>query len=224
MTTCERGTARPRTGADGFTLLEVVVVLAVLGLLLGTAMPLVGAVVQADRRQEGAAELADIAAALQSYWYEHAAFPASLVATDFLGVHLQPGVGGTATVDPFGAGRDYVYATGSGGMVATVHSRGENGVDNGIALEDLATTVHGAVVGTRRTHERFRVIVEVLANHIENGGSVAGDWPTVRAACGLGASYERDGFGTALQWTAATHTLTSAGPDRTLGTGDDITL
>jgi prepilin-type N-terminal cleavage/methylation domain-containing protein len=217
MTTCD-----PRR-QHGFTLIELIVVLTVLGILVGTGVPLAGAVVQADRRQEARNELTAIGDALTAYWFERAAFPASLTATDFLGVHLLPGVNGTATQDPFGAGLGYLYAVSAAG-VATVHSRGENGVDDGAASEELVIRVDRAVPGTRKTWQRLRLIVEVLANHIEAGGSVAGAWPTVRAACGLPTAFDADGFGTTLQWTAATHTLVSAGADRAFGTADDITL
>lgn len=216
MTTCERQT--------GFTLIEVIVVLAVMGLLLGTAMPLAGAVVQANRRQEAQDELARIAEALDAYYFERAAFPASLQATDFLGVCLQPGPGDTVVFDPFGAGQTYVYAVNAAAGTATVHSRGENGVDNGVNNEEHVVRVFGAVPGARRTRQRLRVIVEVLANHIESGGAVAGTWPQLRAAMGLGPTYDADGFGTTLRWTASTHTLESAGPDRAFGTADDIVL
>ncbi len=219
--TCSARASRG-AGERGFTLLEVVVVLAVLGLLLGTAVPLAGAVIAADRRQEATAELAKIARALESYYFENAAFPVSLTATDFVGEHLQTGVANTAVIDSFGAGLEYVYAVDAAANTATVHSRGENGVDDGAATEEHVVVVAGAVPGTRRTYARVRLIVEVLAEHIEAGGSVAGDWPTVRTAIGLGASYDTDGFGTTLQWDAATHTLTSAGPDRSFGTTDDI--
>jgi len=224
MTTCDR--------SGGFTLIELVVVLAVLGLLLGTAAPLAGAVIQADLRQEAQRELTEITAALESYYYQTGTFPATLDAADFLGVHLQPGVSNTVLIDPFGAGQNYVYISsltsplpvGSPQPVrARVYSRGENGVDDG-AAEELVSSVSGAIPGTKKTCARLRVIVEVLANHIEAGGSVAGTWPVVRAAIGLGAAYDNDGFGTVLQWTAATHMLSSAGPDRTFGNSDDITF
>ncbi|MFY9344416.1 MAG: prepilin-type N-terminal cleavage/methylation domain-containing protein [Planctomycetota bacterium] len=221
MTTCEH--AGIVGAADGFTLIELIVVLAVLGLLVGTGVPLAGAVVQADRRQEAQRELADIAAALDSYWFERAAFPATLATTGFLGTHLHGGVGNTAIEDAFGAGQGYQYSVSAAG-VATIYSRGENGIDDGAGAEELVVRVNSAVPGTRRTWQRLRLIVEVLANHIEAGGSVAGAWPAVRAATGLGATYDTDGFGTTLQWTAATWTLTSAGPDRAFGTSDDITL
>lgn len=218
MTTCDRA-----PGSSGFTLIEVIVVIAVLGIVLGTAVPLAGAVVQADRRQEARVELAEIADALDAYWFDEAAFPTTLTDSGFLGVYLQPGVQGTATVDAF-ANQDYRYLVAGGGQVATVYSVGENGVDNGASGEELVVNVYAAIPGTRRTWQRLRVIVEVLANHIEAGGSVGGAWPTLRAAIGLGAGYDADGWGTTLQWTDTTHTLTSAGPDRTFGTADDITL
>lgn len=215
MTTCDR--------SAGFTLLEVIVVLAVLGLLLGTAVPLASAVVDADRRQEAHRELADLAAALDAYWFDHAAFPASLGAAGFHGTYLQPGPQDTAIGDAF-ANQAYRYSVDATTAIATVWSVGENGVDDGAAAEELRVDVYAAVPGLRKTWQRLRLIVEVLADHIEAGGSVAGDWPTLRAAIGLGAGYDADGFGTQLAWAAATWTLTSAGPDRTFGTADDISL
>lgn len=206
---------------NGFTLLEVIIVLAVMGIILGAAVPLAGAVVQADRRQEANSELAEIAAALDAYWFDNAAFPASLTATDFLGVHLQPGPQNTVILDAF-ANQGYLYSTSSG--VATIYSVGENGVDDGVTNEELLVQVFSAVPGTKKTWQRLRLIVELLAEHIESGGSIAGNWVTVRAAIGLGASFDTDGWGTTFQWDDATHTLTSAGPDTSFGTADDITI
>lgn len=217
MTTCERL-------ERGFTLLELIVVLAVLGLLLGTAVPLASAVVQADRRQEVRRELADLEAALETHWYERAAFPASLTATGFFGVHLQPGVSNTGVQDPFAAGQQYRYQVDAVAGTATVWSVGENGTDNGVNNEEFVVRVFASVPGSRRTWQRLRLIVELLAEHIESGGSVVGTWPTVRAAIGLGPDYDRDGFGSPFDWNAATHSLRSPGPDRVLGNADDITL
>ncbi|MFO1078644.1 MAG: type II secretion system protein [Planctomycetota bacterium] len=215
MTTCR--------GQRGFTLLEIIVVLGVLAILLGTAMPLVTAAIDADHRTEVQRELEELGTALDSYYYEHAAFPASLRTSGFFGQHLQPGVSNTAVIDPFG-GADYLYSVNAAANTATAYSRGENAVDDGVANEEFVVVVHGAVPGTRRTMLRMRLIAEVLADFIESGGSVAGDWPTLRARIGLGADYDDDGFGTGFDWTASTYTLKSAGPDRVLGNGDDITL
>lgn len=216
MMTCDR--------ENGFSLLEVIVVLAVLGLLLGAAVPLASAVIESDRRQEARNELNAIGVALDSYYFEHGAFPVALAAADFFGVHLQPGVQNTATADPFGAGNAYVYSVDPVNNVATAYSRGENGVDDGVANEEFVGRVYGSIPGTRRTWMRLRIIVEVLANHIEGGGAVTGTWSSVRAGMGLGSEYDRDGFGTTFQWDEATHTLTSAGADHAFGTADDITI
>lgn len=210
-----------RAAEGGFTLLEVIIVLGVMGIILGTAVPLAGAVVQADRRQEANAELDAIATALDAYWFDNAAFPADLTATDFLGVHLQPGPQNTAVADAF-ANQNYDYSVSNG--IATVYSVGENGIDDGANNEELRVQVFSAVPGTKKTWQRLRLVVEVLAEHIEAGGSVAGNWTTLRAAIGLGVSFDADGWGTTLQWTDSTHTLTSAGPDGSFGTADDITI
>ncbi len=209
---------------SGFTLLELVVVLAVLGIVLGAAVPLASAVIEADRRQEARAELETLVRALESFYFENGSFPATLTESGFYGEHLQPGVSGTATTDPFGAGQDYAYSVDVEDNTATVYSLGEDGFDSGAGSEEYVAVVFGAIPGTRKTYARIRIITEVLANYIEAGGSVAGNWPTVRAAAGLGSSYDTDGFGTTFQWNAATHTLISAGPDRSFGTSDDITI
>jgi prepilin-type N-terminal cleavage/methylation domain-containing protein len=93
MTTCNQ--------EGGFTLVEVIVVLGVMGIILGTAVPLAGAVMQAERRQEATGELSEIAAALDAYWFDNASFPATLTASDFLGVHLQPGAQNTVVLDAY---------------------------------------------------------------------------------------------------------------------------
>ncbi len=221
MTTCDH---RLPARDAGFTLLEMIIALAIVAIMAATAMPLASALVQSDRRSEAVRELADVADALQSHWFERSAFPATLADTTFLGVHLQPGVRNGGIEDPFGAGQQYRYVVDTTNGIATVWSCGENGVDNGFAAEEFVVRVHASVPGLKKTWQRLRLIVELLADHIESGGSVAGSWPTVRTAIGLGAEFDADGFGTTFDWTAATHTLRSAGPDRTLGTADDITL
>lgn len=218
--TCDRTTRN----AAGFTLLEMIVALTIVAIMAATAMPLASALVQSDRRSEAVRELADLGDALQSHWYERAAFPATLADATFLGVHLQPGVRNGGIEDPFGAGQQYGYEVDTTNGIATVWSLGENGVDDGYASEEFVVRVYASVPGLKKTWQRLRLIVELLADHIESGGSVAGSWPTVRGAIGLGAEFDADGFGTTFDWTAATHTLRSAGPDRTLGTADDVTL
>lgn len=222
MTSDPRGHRRIRAAA-GFTLLELIVVLGVLGVLVGSAIPLASAMIDADRRREVVAELQAIGEALDACWYDRAAFPVGLDDPAFLGVYLQPGIGGTAIVDGWGGDQGYVYAVDPVAGRATVHSRGENGWDDGLAAEEFAVVVHAAVPGLRRTRERMRLIVEVLAGFLEAGGTLSGNWTTDRVALGLGVGYQADGFGTAFTLDPTTLTLRSAGPDRTPGNADDLT-
>ncbi len=212
-----------RQPQSGFTLIEVIVVLGVLAILVGSAVPLASAVIDGQRRDAVRAELDAIAKALENHWFDLQAFPSTLRDTGFLGIHLQPGVNGVALQDGWGGDVDYLYAVDTVAGTATVYSRGENGRDNGVANEQYKVVVYAAVPGLAKTRQRLRVIVEVLANHFEAGGSLTGTWATDRAALGLGTEYAVDGFGTAFTLDPTTLVVRSAGPDRVAGTADDVT-
>lgn len=208
---------------SGFSLLEVVVVIAIVGILAGTAAPLVNGAIDQQRRAGVQGELADLSEALQDYYYDHGAFPMSLDATDFLGVYLVPGVDGTAVVDGWGFAPTYAYVRTLSPDIAIVRSVGPDGAYDAGGDDDIELSVPGSVPGSRRTRERMRVIVEVLASFLESGGTLTGDWTADRTNMGLGAPYHDDGFGTPFRLDAATYVLQSAGPDRVLGTADDLT-
>lgn len=211
-----------RTDCQGFTLLELIVVLAVVSILFATGVPLAGAVVDAQRRTEARFALETIARALDDYWFDQAAFPATLAAPDFAGVYFHTGVNGSLLLDPWG-GLPLVYSRDPATNTARVHSRGENGLDNGFAAEEFAIAVNAASAGLRKTRQRMAVIVRALAQHVGGGGTLTGTWSTDRAAMGLGSEYGNDGFGTPFTLDAATRVLRSAGPDRSAGNGDDLT-
>ena len=196
--------------------------LAVLGILAGMATPLVSALVDAQRRDEVRAELAQINNALESYYFDNASLPAALNASDFYAIYLQPGVGGTAILDSWGQNQTYLYQKTSSPDVANIYSRGENGVDDGFGSEEHRVSFYGAIPGARRTRIRMRVIIEVMANYLEAGGALTGIWSTDRTAMGLGAEYANDGFGTPFSLDATSYVLRSAGPDRVMGNGDDL--
>ncbi len=212
-----------RSTRAGFTLIEVVVVLAVILILVGVASPMSKLFIDQGRREDVASDLAHISEALQDFYFDNGAMPASLTATGFYAVYLTPGVDDAVVSDSWGGNVEYIYTLATNPDVATVRSRGVNGADDGGAADDIELTVPGSVPGGRRTRDRMRVIIEALADFLEAGGTLTGTWSTDRAAIGLGASYANDGFGTPFLLDAFTLVLSSAGPDRTAGNADDLT-
>lgn len=215
-------TSRRTTRRSGFSLLEVIVVLAVMGILLGAAAPLVNLAADQQRRAEVRSELGQLSDALQAYYFDNGSFPATIDAADFFGVYVVPGVQDTAIRDGWGLAQNYLYVVTTSPDVATVRSIGPNVTDEGGSGDDIEARIPGTVPGNERTRARMRVIVEVLANFLESGGTLTGTWSTDRTNMGLGATYEVDGFGTAFQLDPATYVLQSAGPDRSHGTSDDL--
>ncbi|MFQ5505173.1 MAG: type II secretion system protein [Planctomycetota bacterium] len=210
-------------GQRGFTLIEILVVMAVLGILLGTSLPLVSALIDRRREEDVRGELESIAQALDAYYFDRASFPSSLADPRFLGAYLNPGLNGTAVRDGWGANVDYGYRRTASPDIATVWSRGPNGVDEAGGGDDLRVATHGSVAGYRKTRARMSIILAALARHVESGGRLSGTWSVDRAEMGLGESYQNDGFGTPFRLEPSTHTLSSSGPDRIHGTPDDLT-
>lgn len=208
---------------SGFTLIEVVVVLAVLGLLLGAAMPMVGAFIDQGRFEEARGELRRLAVALEEYYHDQGRFPARLDASDFVGVYISAGVEDTAINDGWGPNATYVYKLSKNPDVATLSSRGPNGRDENGRADDIVVRIPGSAVGNRRTRARVRIIVESVAEFIEAGGKLSGTWTKDMKRLGLAAPYDRDGFGSLFRVNRTTLVVQSAGADRRFGTKDDIT-
>ena len=208
--------------SDGVTLVEVVIVVAVIGILAGGALPLVGAIVDGDRRAEARAELERISSALESYYSDRGSFPTTLTDPSFYGTHLQPGVGGTVVLDPFGVGSSYRYELSSDPDTAVVYSLGENRRDDGASVEEFAVRVAGAVPGLRVSRRRLEWLSIAIADHRDGGGSLTGDWSVDRGTLQLAVQQTTDGFGTPIRMDPVTGQLTCAGPDRRFGSQDDL--
>lgn len=205
----------------GFTLIEIIIVMAIISLLAGTVVPLASATLRAERVERATSEIEEISTALDAYYYDRGAFPTALDASDFLGVYLLAGVDKGRIRDEWASGY-YRSSRQTNPDRFHVWSVGENGVNDGMSSEDFVVTVEGRAAGDRRTRQRLNVIAGALANHIANGGTLSGTWSTDRAAMSLGSDYQTDGYGTDFRIDATTREVTSAGADRSFSTADDL--
>ncbi len=213
---------RAESPSSGFTFLELVIVIAIVGMLAGTLATMAGAQLAADKTAAVRTDLEAIGIGLQSHYAENARFPAALNAVGFYGVNVAPGVGDDLLEDGWAAANTYYrYATTSNPDTATVWSVGPDGFDSGSINETLRITVHGALAGLPKTRSRLNVIGGALAQHLAAGRSITGNWTTDRTALGLGAEYATDGFGTTFQLLTTDRVVRSAGPDRNFATTAD---
>lgn len=210
-------------GARGFTLMEIIVVVAVMGLLLGASVPIMGAFLDQERDGEARTELEALAKALEAYYQDHGRFPRKLDDEQLLGAYLQEGVYGTAVTDAWGSGEPYAYGGKSSPDVVHITSRGRNGRFERGKGDDIQVRVAGAPIGNARTHARIRVITAALVPYLAGGGKLTGRWRVDLAALGLAAPYDVDGFGTPFQVDRGSQVVRSAGADRKFGTKDDLT-
>ena len=87
-TTCSRAC---RAWPSGFTLLELMVVIVIMGVLIGMSLPRFGRAIEQSRADIAAANLRAIWSAERLYWLEHRAYTAELPSLQALGL-LDPAV------------------------------------------------------------------------------------------------------------------------------------
>ena len=208
----------------GFTLIELIVVIAVMSVLAGTVAPLVTATQEAEKVVTAQAELEAIADALAEHYFDTGSFPAALTTAGFYGKYIQPGVDDSRLKDHWGAQGYYIVQRSFNPDVMRVHSIGTNASDDGWASEAYRVEILGSGPGDARTKQRMRIIASVLAEFLDGGGALTGTWTTDLAAMGLGTEYQTDGYGTDFDLDSATFVLRSAGADRSLNTADDVIL
>ena len=135
---------------QGFTILEILVVLAVLAILIGIAVPRIKGMQDQGNIQKAKSELKTLQAAVEAYNINHGAYPASVTTLGtFLAsesVKIVPG----AMVDPFiadGTEYKYVFAppyyiiwSAGPGAARTITGINASGVLQGTLGDDICIT------------------------------------------------------------------------------------
>lgn len=232
----ERRTGPARPAAAGFTLIEVIVVIAVLAILAGALAPLVAARVDQARRFATEDQLQTLADALRAYERDVDAFPpdtGSAVAdlgqlqADTLGLTGWRGPyltaqwsAGDYAEDAWGGAIDYAYTGGAATAVLT--SPGPDQVAGN--ADDMALTVVKDYESVERrvndTYERLKLVA----------GDVYGTSPTLAPSTyTIPVAWQTDAWGRNLVYHYSNDesaVVYSAGPDGTPGgggpSGDDI--
>ncbi len=157
---------------NGFTLLETVVVIAILAILAGMIKPLTGRVKLRETELTVRGELKEIASSLQNYYYEYGCFPSSLTNTGFLGPFLFPGVDNAAITDDFKPGSNYAmpftlpdcsmsYPITYGRYIASAGPDRTADIDNWCTYEEPSTCCNPSVdVFTEYGYDDFYMLVQ----------------------------------------------------------------
>lgn len=162
---------------------------------------------------EAQSEVLALATAVRAYYTDHTTFPASVAL--LIPDYMDQGVAGGALIDPWNQGY-LVSAQPAGGavVVLSIRSRGPDRADNGGAGDDIAVTVSNASLGREITTWKQ----DTAQSAINNSGHVmVGAWPGNRAALGLPATFDVDGWGQPFLVHTGANMVYSAGPDGVAG-------
>jgi type II secretion system protein G len=135
----------------GFTLIEIMIVIAVIAILIGISLPHFKGMQDEGRTAEAAGELRTLATAIESYYIHNSkAYPnqGATVDTEWQTGTLttaKPTIVTTALMDPFKPAQQYGYATSaaSGSQYYVAFSVGPDGT---AGITGISTA--GAIVGT----------------------------------------------------------------------------
>lgn len=117
---------------SGFTLVELVIVIAVIAILLGIALPRIRGMIDEGNTTKAAAELRALQAAVESYYIHNSqAYPADGSSTwqsTLTASTTRPRLIGSALADPFStSAAQYQYDVSSNGLYYVIWSIGPDG-------------------------------------------------------------------------------------------------
>ena len=132
-------------GKAGFTLVELIIVIAVIAILLGVALPRLRGMIDEGNVAKAASECRSLQAGMESYWIHNSkAYPATGATWQSALTGASPKMIGTALVDPFStSAAQYQYGKSTNGVYYIIWSVGP---DNTADITGIADT--GALTGT----------------------------------------------------------------------------
>jgi general secretion pathway protein G len=120
-----------------FTLIELLIVIAIIAILLGIALPRFRGMQEEGNIAKAKAELRTLQTAVESYYIHHnSTYPSSLSALTTTTPNL---IGSSLPTDPFNKGNNYGYQVSGNGKYYVIYSVGPAG--NGAASVDNNGTV-----------------------------------------------------------------------------------
>ena len=130
---------------QGFTLIELIIVIAVISILLGIALPRLRGMIEEGNTARAAAECRALQAAVESYYIHHSkVYPATGTTWQSALTGASPKLIGVALTDPFSSSSaQYQFAKSANGFYYLIWSVGP---DNTAGITGVDNT--GAVTGT----------------------------------------------------------------------------
>ena len=130
---------------NGFTLVELIIVIAVIAILLGIGLPRLRGMIDEGNTTRAASECRALQAAVESYYIHHSkAYPAAGSTWESSLTGATPKLIGTALTDPFStSSAQYQYALSANSLYYVIFSIGP---DNTAGITGIGNT--GSITGT----------------------------------------------------------------------------
>jgi len=134
-----------KTGQQGFTLIELIIVISVIAILIGIALPRLRGMLEEGNVAKAAGEAKALQAAVESYYIHNSkTYPADGSGWQAALTAAKPQLIGAALKDPFKPTADYIYDKSANGLYYIIWSTGFDGAGDITGIDDT-----GVLTGTQ---------------------------------------------------------------------------